>query len=116
MRHLKKTKKLDRSSSARKSLLKSLSGSLIQKEKIITTKAKGKALAPYIERLITKAKNNTLANRRNLLKFLTKPSVDKLIAEIAVSFKDRNGGYTRVTKMGRRLGDSAEMVAIELVK
>ncbi len=116
MRHLKKTKKLDRSSSARKSLLKSLSGSLIELEKITTTKAKGRALAPHVERLITKAKSNTLANRRNLLRFIAKPAVDKLIAVIAVRYKDRSGGYTRITKIGRRLNDSAEMVVVELVK
>lgn len=116
MRHLKKTRKLDRSSSARKALLKSLSGSLIEKEKITTTKAKGKALAPHIERLITKAKNNTLANRRNLLRFITKPAAKKLIAVIAIRYKDRNGGYTRITKIGKRLNDSAEMVVVELLK
>lgn len=116
MRHLKKTKKLDRSSSARKALLKSLSGSLIDKEKIVTTKAKGRALAPHVERLITKAKNNTLANRRNLLKLVTKPAADKLITVIAIRYKERNGGYTRITKIGKRLNDSAEMVVVELVK
>ncbi len=116
MRHLKKTKKLDRSSSARKALLKSLSGSFIELEKIITTKAKGRALAPHIERLITKAKTNNLASRRNILKFVTKPAAEKLISDIAVRYKERNGGYTRITKIGRRLNDSAEMVVVELVK
>ncbi len=116
MRHLKKTKKLDRSSSARKALLKSLSGSLIELEKITTTKAKGKALAPHVERLITKAKSNTLASRRNLLKFIAKPAVEKLISAIAIRYKERNGGYTRITKIGKRLNDSAEMVVVELLK
>ena len=116
MRHLKKVKKLDRSSSARKALLKSLTGALITSEKIVTTKAKGRALAPHVERLITKAKNKSLASHRHLLKFVPKPSVQKLVSEIAPRYAERNGGYTRVVKIGRRHHDKAEMVVVEFVK
>lgn len=89
---------------------------MIDLEKIVTTKAKGRALGPHVERLITKAKNNTLASRRNLLRLITRPAADKLITVIAARYKNRNGGYTRITKIGRRLNDSAEMVVVELVK
>lgn len=116
MRHLNKIKKLDRSSSARKALLKSLTGSLIQSEKIITTKAKGRALAPHVEKLITRAKKKDLAAERALLRFIPAIYVKKLISEIAPRYSDRNGGYTRLTKIGRRQHDKAELVVVELLK
>lgn len=116
MRHLNKVKKLDRSSSQRKALLKSLTGSLIESEKIITTKAKGRALAPHVERLITRAKKKDLANERYLLKFIPASSVKKLVSEIAPRYAARNGGYTRLTKIGRRQHDQAELVVVELLK
>lgn len=116
MRHLNKVKKLDRSSSARKALLKSMTGALVNSEKIITTKAKGRALAPHMERLITRAKKKDLAAERYLLRFVPASSVKKLISEIAPRYQDRNGGYTRLTKIGRRLHDKAELVVVELIK
>lgn len=116
MRHFKKIKKLDRTSSARKSLLKSLSGSLVNSEKIITTKAKGRSVAPHMERLITKAKKGDLSSERYLLKFLPASAVKKLISEIAPRYKERKGGYTRLTKIGRRQHDKAELVVVELIK
>lgn len=116
MRHLKKVKKLDRAAGPRKALLKSLTGALITNEKIVTTKAKGRALVPHAEKLITKAKDKNLANERYLLRFLPRPAVVKLVSEIAPRYKDRNGGYTRLVKIGKRLHDKAEMVVVELIK
>lgn len=116
MRHLNKVKKLDRSASQRRALLKSLTGSLIDAEKIITTKAKGRALAPHVEKLITRAKKKDLASERALLKFVPAIHVKKLITEIAPRYAARNGGYTRLTKIGRRQHDQAELVVVELLK
>lgn len=107
---------MNRDRAGRKALLKSLSGSLIEEEKIVTTKAKARALKPHIEKLITKAKDKNLANERHLLKFLSKPAVHKLISEIAIRYKDRNGGYSRLIKIGKRHHDKAEMAILELVK
>ncbi|MBU3964924.1 50S ribosomal protein L17 [Patescibacteria group bacterium] len=115
MRHLKKIKKLDRNAAARKSLLKSMSGSLILAEKIITTKAKARALAPHVERLISKAKVKNLASERYLLRFLPKPAVKKIFSEIAPRYASRIGGYTRIIKIGRRHHDKAEMAVVELI-
>lgn len=116
MRHLKKVKKLDRARGARKALLKSLSGALIASEKIVTTKAKGRALKSHIEKLITKAKDKNLASERHLLKVLPKPAAHKLIADIAPRYQNRNGGYARLVKIGKRHHDKAEMVVVELLK
>ena len=116
MRHLKKIKKLDRNRAARKALLKSLAGALITNEKIVTTKAKGRALRSHVEKLITKAKVKNLANQRLLLRFLPKPAAMKLISVIGPRYQTRNGGYTRLVKIGKRLHDKAEMVVVDLVK
>ncbi len=116
MRHLKKVKKIDRTYSARKALLKSLAGSLINSEKIITTKAKGRSVAPHVERLITVAKKGDLSGERHLLRFLPISAAKKLISEIAPRYKERNGGYTRLTKIGKRQHDKAELVMVELIK
>jgi len=116
MRHLSKVKKLDRSASQRKALLRSLTGSLIDEEKIVTTKAKGRALAPHVERLITRAKKKDLAAERYLLRFVPAIFAKKLISEIAPRYSMRNGGYTRLTKIGRRQHDKAELVVVELLK
>lgn len=116
MRHRKKGKVLDRKVGPRKALLRNLAVSLFLYEKIQTTKAKAKTLRPIAEKLITKGKANTLAERRNLLKYLYKESaVKKLMEDIGPRYKDRKGGYTRILKLGRRAGDAAEIVQIELV-
>ena len=116
MRHRKKGKVLDRKAGPRKALLRNLAVSLILYEKIQTTKAKAKVLKPIVERLITKGKVNTLAARRNLLKYLYKESaVKKILEDIGPRYKDRKGGYTRILNLGRRAGDAAEIVQIELV-
>lgn len=117
MRHQKKKVTLDRKSPARRSLLANLAESLILYEKIKTTKAKGKALRSVVEKLITKAKKNTLAGRRDLAKFLyTKNAVKKMMEVVGPRYVDRKGGYTRLTAIaGTRLGDGGEEVIIELV-
>jgi len=97
-------------------LLKSLAGNLFLKEKIKTTKAKAKEIAGFSEKLITKAKKGDLSSKRLLGALLTKKIAKKLVDEIAPRYKDRKGGYTRITKLGPRKSDSAEMAIIELLK
>ncbi len=116
MRHQKNKVTLDRKTAARRSLLANLAESLILYEKIKTTKAKAKALRPYVERLITKAKMQTLAGRRELMKSLyTQNAVKKLMEVIGPKYKTRPGGFTRIVMLRNRKGDGAEEVLIELV-
>lgn len=116
MRHLVKGKKLGRNSSHRVATMKALSCSLIKNKSIQTTVAKAKELRKYIEPVITKAKEDTTHNRRQVFSSLQdKHAVSILFDEIAPEVGDRPGGYTRVLKLGFRLGDSAEMALIELV-
>lgn len=116
MRHQKKKITLDRKTASRRALMANLAEDLILYEKIRTTKAKGKAVRSFTERLITKAKKNTLAARRELGTVLyTKNSIRKLMEEIGPRYKERAGGYTRVTMLKNRVGDGAEEVMVELV-
>lgn len=97
--------------------MKSLAVALFDKERIVTTEAKAKALRPYAEKLITNAKKNTLSSTRLIVSRIgSNTSSHKLIKEIAERFKDLNGGYTRVVKMPRRAKDASKMAIIELVK
>lgn len=99
-----------------KALFANLSASLFANEKVTTTLAKAKAVKPHAERLITKAKSGTLHDRRQVLKLIDdKEVVTKLFDEIGPRYEDRNGGYTRVVRIGTRRGDNAEMAVIELV-
>lgn len=117
MRHLNKKKKLKRPAAHRKALLENLSNSLLKHEKIITTTAKAKALRPYIEKLITKAKKGGLHQRRIVFSKLgDRDMIGKLFDDIALRFKTRNGGYTRIYKLHNRPGDASEMALIELVE
>jgi large subunit ribosomal protein L17 len=117
MRHRKKGKIFGREQGPRKALFRALEASLILYEKIKTTEAKAKALRPLVERLVTRAKVPTLANRRYLLKALPlEMPVRKLIGVLGPRYKERNGGYTRITKLGSRLGDRAKCAIIEFVK
>ena len=116
MRHRKKKLKLTRSRDQRRILLRSLASSLILKEKIITTEAKAKKLKPFLEKSISRARKETLANRRLLLKNFSKRVVDKLIKELGPRYKDRPGGYSRIIKINPRKTDSAKMAIIELLK
>ncbi len=117
MRHKKHQNKLNVSPSHRKSLMRNLSVELIDHGKIKTTHAKSKAIKPYVERLITLAKNDSVANRRlAFTKLNNKAAVTKLFTEVAPKFKERAGGYTRIVKIADgRVGDAAKMSYISLV-
>ncbi|HEY4512439.1 MAG TPA: 50S ribosomal protein L17 [Candidatus Paceibacterota bacterium] len=117
MRHHSKTKKFDRSKSARAGLFKSLAISLVSLEKITTTEAKAKALRPFVEKLITEGKKSTLSSLKNIIaKIGDNKESRKIHKDLAERFKGRSGGYTRVIKTGRRAKDVASMAIIELVK
>ncbi len=117
MRHRKNKKTLSRSKSAREAVMRDLATSLIVFEKVKTTQAKAKTVRPIVERLITKAKAGNLTARRELYGFFTtRQPVNKMIEVIGPRYKYRTGGYTRITKIGPRQGDGAEMAIIELVK
>lgn len=117
MRHRLKGRKLNRTSSHRKAMFKNQACALLQHEQITTTLPKAKELRPIVEKLITLGKNNTLNARRMLLSRLNNDNavVSKLINNLSVRFKDRNGGYIRIIKAGFRFGDMAPMAVIELV-
>jgi large subunit ribosomal protein L17 len=116
MRKRKKGRKLSRKRDQRRALLKSLSGELFLKERIITTEAKAKELRSFAERFIERAKEKNLPNIRYLSRFFSKEIVKKLFDEIGPRYKERKGGYTRILKLGSRKSDSAKMAIIELVK
>ncbi|CAM2784433.1 50S ribosomal protein L17 [Helicobacter burdigaliensis] len=116
MRHGHGYRKLGRTSSHRKALLKNLTIALIKSEKIETTLQKAKELQSYIEKLITRARNNdNMAHQVVFSHLQHKGSVKKLVKEIAPKYVDRKGGYTRIIKTRTRRGDAAEMAFIELV-
>ncbi len=116
MRHRKNVVKLNRTASHRKALMSNLATQLFEHKKIHTTKAKAKAARPVVERLITFAKKGDLASRRQVLKTVRdKVVVKELFDEIAPTFENRSGGYTRIIKLGQRQGDGAEMAFLELV-
>ena len=117
MRHKKQGRQLRRTSEQRLALLRSLAMSLIEHGAIETTEAKAKELRPFVERLITKAKNGTLHSRRLAARHVQKrATADKLFQEVGPKFAKRAGGYTRILKTGHRKGDGAEMARIELVE
>lgn len=116
MRKLNKGRKLSRKIGPRKQLFKSLANNFFLYEKIKTTEAKAKELRPIVEKMITRAKQDTVANRRILSQSLTQKMVKKIFDEIALNYKNRNGGYTRITRLGPRHSDGAKIVVIELVK
>jgi large subunit ribosomal protein L17 len=114
-RHGYKGRKLQLAAGPRRALIRGQVTSLVLHEQITTTQAKAKEIAPYFERLVTKAKKGDLHNRRQIRSFLlTEKATQKLIEEIAPAFKDRDGGYTRVIKLGNRLGDNAPMATVQL--
>ncbi|MBA5792575.1 50S ribosomal protein L17 [Flavobacterium sp. xlx-214] len=116
MRHGKKINHLGRQASHRKAMLANMACSLIEHKRINTTVAKAKALKVYIEPLVTKSKTDDTHNRRIVFSYLKdKFAVTELFREVAPKVGDRPGGYTRIIKLGNRLGDNAEMAMIELV-
>ncbi|MBL7053613.1 50S ribosomal protein L17 [Patescibacteria group bacterium] len=116
MRHRKKGKILGRKYAQRKALYRDLSNALILNDKIKTTEAKAKAVKPIVERLITRAKENSITNYRRINSFLqSRESTKKILEEIGPKYKTRPGGYSRIIKTGPRKGDNAKMVILELV-
>jgi large subunit ribosomal protein L17 len=116
MRHQRAGKKLGRDSAHRKALYSNLAGALIQHGRIETTAAKAKAVKPFAEKMITLGKRGDLHARRQALAALrSNDVVHHLFAEVAQRFAERPGGYTRIIRIGRRQGDAAEMVYLELV-
>lgn len=116
MRHRKKKITLGREKAQRDALLRNLADSLILHEGIVTTKAKARALRMYIEPLVTKARKNGPQDRRMISKSLyTGKAIKKLIDELGPRYKDRDGGYTRIIKLGFRANDKGEKVKIEFV-
>ena len=116
MRHRKKGRQLGRQTKHRSALFRNMVTSLIAHERIETTEAKAKEVRGFTDRMITLGKEGTLAARRRALAFLrSKDVVSKLFGDVAGRFTDRAGGYTRMIKTRRRIGDGAEMVALELV-
>ena len=116
MRHGKKVNHLGRKTAHRKSMLANMACSLIEHKRINTTVAKAKALKQFVEPMITKSKEDTTHNRRIVMSRLRqKEAVAELFREVAAKVGDRPGGYTRIIKLGNRLGDNADMAMIELV-
>ena len=116
MRHGKKVIHLGRKTAHRKSMLANMACSLIEHKRINTTVTKAKALKQFIEPIITKSKSDTTHNRRLAFSSLRdKTAVSELFREVASKVGDRPGGYTRIIKLGNRLGDNADMAMIELV-
>jgi large subunit ribosomal protein L17 len=116
MRHRFGNAKLKRDVGSRNSLFKNLTTSVIQEERVITTVPKAKAIQPLVEKMITLAKRDTLHTRRQAASFLTTPkSVQKLFDILGTRFGQRAGGYTRITRLGNRKGDGAELAMLELV-
>lgn len=116
MRHGKKVNHLGRQTAHRKAMLANMACSLIEHKRINTTVAKAKALRQFVEPMITKSKVDTTHNRRIVMARLRqKDAVIELFRDVAVKVGDRPGGYTRIIKLGSRLGDAADMAMIELV-
>ena len=116
MKHRIKGKKLNRTSSHRKALLKNMSQALIKHEQIVTTLVKAKTLKPYFDKLITIGKKGNLSARRQAIsKIGDLKLVEKLFSILAKRYETRNGGYSRVLKAGFRYGDAAPMAVIELI-
>ncbi|MBB4118879.1 MAG: 50S ribosomal protein L17 [Mesonia hippocampi] len=116
MRHGKKNNHLSRTAAHRKAMLANMACSLIEHKRINTTTAKAKELKKFVEPLVTKSKEDTTHNRRLVFsKLRNKYAVTELFREVAQKVGDRPGGYTRIIKLGNRLGDNAQMAMIELV-
>ena len=110
------TRKLGRTSDQRKAMLRAMTTYLFENGKIETTFTRAKEVQPVAEKMITLGKKNTLASYRRAMAYITNEDVvKKIFKEIAPNYAERNGGYTRVTRLGPRRGDAAEMAVIELV-
>ncbi|MFH1563546.1 MAG: 50S ribosomal protein L17 [Nitrospirota bacterium] len=117
MHHLKKGNNLSRTASHRKAMLRNIVTDLFRHGKLTTTTAKAKELVRFAEKLITLAKKGDLHSRRQVLSYVKSQDVGKKLFEIvAPRFQNRNGGYTRILKVGQRIGDGAEIALVELVE
>ena len=117
MRHAKAGRQLRRTSEQKLALMRNLAQSLLQHGAIETTEAKAKELRPFVEKLITKAKEGTLHSRRLAMRHVQQRAIaDKLFQEIGPKFATRKGGYTRILKTGHRKGDGADLARIELIE
>lgn len=116
MEHGKKNRKFGRETKQRKELMRDLAHALILKGRIMTTQAKAKSLKPYIEKLITKSKAANLSATRTISSQIGFKYAKKLIAELGPHLAQRNGGYTRILNLPRRLSDGARMAMIEFVQ
>jgi large subunit ribosomal protein L17 len=117
MRHRVSGRKFDRSGDERRALLRGLVGDLMRHERVKTTEAKAKEVRPIAEKMITLGKDGTVHARRQAFAYINdKDVVKKLFEEIAPRFTTRPGGYTRIIKLGPRLGDGAQMAQLELVE
>jgi large subunit ribosomal protein L17 len=117
MRHRKNGRKFDRAGDERKALLRGLVGDLLRHERLRTTEAKAKEIRPIAEKMITLGKDGTVHARRQAMAYVNdKHLVSKLFGDIAPRFAARPGGYTRIIKLGPRLGDGAAMAQVELVE
>ncbi len=116
MRHRVKTKKLDRKKEPREMMLRNLASSVLIYEKVKTTTAKAKVVRSLVEKIITSAKKGDLASRRKLIALLPqKMAIKKAMDVLGERYKKREGGYTRIVKLGTRQGDGAEISQIELI-
>ena len=116
MRHRKKKKILDRKDQPRKMMLKNLASSVIIYEKVKTTEAKARTVKPIVEKIIALACQNNLTARRRLIEMLSqKMAVKKAMEVLGERYRERKGGYSRIIKLGKRQGDGAKIVQIELV-
>ncbi len=109
-------RQLKRDINERKALFKNLMTQLVMHDRIETTQEKAKSIQASVEKLVTKTKNKGQGVKRELLPFLGESAVNKMIADIAPRFTERNGGYTRIVKLGRRFGDGASVVIMEWVE
>ena len=117
MRHLRRVRKLNKTSAHKRAMFSNMMVSFFRYERITTTLAKAKELRRFSEKAITRAKENTLHNKRILLNRLKdRDIVAKLFDEIAPKYRNVNGGYTRVVKLGRRAGDGGDLALVELVE
>ena len=116
MRHLKAGVKLKRDTGARKMLLRNLVTSVVLNDFVITTTPKAKAAQPLVDKMVTLAKRDTLHSRRQAASFLLTPeSVQRLFDKVGTKMGNRNGGYTRIVKLGWRKGDGSEVAKLELM-
>ncbi len=117
MRHRRSFRKFGRPSAQRKAMYRTMVTDLLRHEAITTTRSKSKSIAPLVDKMVTHAKKGDLHNRRLAAAFITDKNVlDKTFKELAERYRDREGGYTRIIKVGRRKGDAAEMALIEMVE